>query len=100
MTCSGSLRHGEEAAPSSSQAFSGQNRGPENWDGDPEFPHSKQRAHLQRMIRGHVDDGLRATLLLNHEEEGSWDSLVRLHELRSQDVDHTRLWKLNPRMGK
>ena len=55
--------------------------------------------HLQRIISVYVDDGLRATLLLNHEEEGSWDSLVGFRELSSQDVDHTWLWKLNTRRG-
>ena len=60
-----SLCHGEEAAPSSSQASSCERRGitPEDGDGDPAFPHSQQRMHLQRIISGHVDDGLRATLL-------------------------------------
>ena len=38
------------------------------------FPHAQQRMHLQRMISGHVDDGLRAALLLNLEEEGFWNS--------------------------
>ena len=38
------------------------------------FPHAQQRMHWQRMISGHVDDGLRARLMLKIEEEGSWNS--------------------------
>ena len=93
-----SIRHGEEVAPSSIQASPRENRSvtPEDGDGDPEFPHSHQRMHLQRIISGHVDDGLRAALQQTHEEEGSWDSLARLRERSSLDVDHTWLWKLNP----
>ena len=69
---------------------------PGDGDSDQEIPHAHQRMHLQRIISGHVDGGLCATLLLNHEEEGSQDSLVRLPELSSADVD---LWKLNPHLG-
>ena len=37
--------------------------------------------------------------LLNNEEEGSWDSSTRLRDLSSSGVDHTCLWRLNPRRG-
>ena len=53
---------------------------PEDGNGDPEYPRAQQRMHLQHIIFGHVDEGLRATLLHDHEE-GSWDPLTRLREL-------------------
>ena len=48
-----SLCHGEEAAPSHSQDFSGQNRciTPEDGDGDPEFPQCQQRMHARAAHR-------------------------------------------------
>ena len=41
-------------------------------DRDAEIPHSQQRLHLERIVSGHVHDGLRATLQQTHEVEGSF----------------------------
>ena len=34
-----------------------------------------------------------------HESEGSWAARMRLAELGDSSVDHTWLWRLNPRHG-
>ena len=48
-------------------------------------------AHAQ----AHQDSGL----LQMHEGEGSWAARTRLAELGHPNVDHTWLWRLNPRHG-
>ena len=34
-----------------------------------------------------------------HEQEGSWGARARLQELGDAEIDHTRMWRLDPNHG-
>ena len=68
-------------------------------DGDEEHPHSRKRTKIQGVITACIDSGIREGLLQMHESEGSWAARMRLAELGDSSVDHTWLWRLNPRHG-
>ena len=72
---------------------------PDDGDGDPEHPHTRKRTQVQSLITAHIDAGVREGLLQMHEGEGSWAARTRLAELSDPNVDHTWLWRLNPRHG-
>ena len=72
---------------------------PDDGDGDEEHPHSPKRAKIQGVITACLDSGIREGLLQMHESEGSWAARMRLAELGDSSVDHTWLWRLNPRHG-
>ena len=68
-------------------------------DGDDEHPHTRKRTKIQGVITAYIDSGVREGLLQMHEGEGSWAARTRLAELGDSTVDHTWLWRLNPRHG-
>ena len=68
-------------------------------DGDDEHPHTRKRTKIQGVITACIDSGVREGLLQMHESEGSWAARMRLAELGDSSVDHTWLWRLNPRHG-
>ena len=68
-------------------------------DGDDEHPHTRRRTKIQGVITAYIDSGVREGLLQMHESEGSWAARMRLAELGDSSVDHTWLWRLNPRHG-
>ena len=72
---------------------------PDDGDNDPEHPHTRKRTQVQSLITAHIDAGVREGLLQMHEGEGSWAARTRLAELSDPNVDHTWLWRLNPRHG-
>ena len=72
---------------------------PDDGDGDEEHPHSRKRTKIQGVITACIDSGIREGLLQMHESEGSWAARMRLAELGDSSVDHTWLWRLNPRHG-
>ena len=72
---------------------------PDDGDGDEEHPHTRKRTKIQSIITAHIDAGVREGLLQMHEGEGSWAARTRLAELSDPHVDHTWLWRLNPRHG-
>ena len=72
---------------------------PDDGDGDDEHPHSRRRIKIQGVITACIDSGVREGLLQMHESEGSWIARMRLAELGDSSVDHTWLWRLNPRHG-
>ena len=72
---------------------------PDDGDGDEEHPHSRKRTKIQGVITAYIDSGVREGLLQMHENEGSWAARMRLAELGDSSVDHTWLWRLNPRHG-
>ena len=72
---------------------------PDDGDNDDEHPHSRKRTKIQGIITACVDSGIREGLLQMHESEGSWAARMRLTELGDSSVDHTWLWRLNPRHG-
>ena len=72
---------------------------PDDGDGDEEHPHTRKRTKVQGIITAYVDTGVRESLLQMHEGEGSWAARTRLAELSDPNVDHTWLWRLNPRHG-
>ena len=72
---------------------------PDDGDGDEEHPHSRKRTKIQGVITACLDSGIRESLLQMHENEGSWVARSRLAELSDSSVDHTWLWRLNPRHG-
>ena len=72
---------------------------PDDGDGDDEHPHSRRRIKIQGVITACIDSGVREGLLQMHESEGSWTARMRLAELGDSSVDHTWLWRLNPRHG-
>ena len=72
---------------------------PDDGDGDDEHPHSRRRIKIQGVITACIDSGVREGLLQMHESEGSWAARMRLAELGDSSVDHTWLWRLNPRHG-
>ena len=72
---------------------------PDDGDGDNEHPHTRKRTKIQGVITAHIDSGVREGLLQMHESEGSWAARMRLAELGDSNVDHTWLWRLNPRHG-
>ena len=72
---------------------------PDDGDGDDEHPHSRRRIKIQGVITACIDSGVREGLLQMHENEGSWAARMRLAELGDSSVDHTWLWRLNPRHG-
>ena len=72
---------------------------PDDGDGDEEHPHTRKRTKVQGIITAYVDSGVRESLLQMHEGEGSWAARTRLAELSDPNVDHTWLWRLNPRHG-
>ena len=67
---------------------------PDDGDGDEEHPHTRKRTKIQSIITAHIDAGWQM-----HEGEGSWAARTRLAELSDPNVDHTWLWRLNPRHG-
>ena len=72
---------------------------PDDGDGNEEHPHTRKRTKVQSIITAHIDSGVREGLLQIHEGEGSWAARTRLAELSDPNVDHTWLWRLNPRHG-
>ena len=72
---------------------------PDDGDGDDEHPHTRKRTKVQGIITAYVDSGVREGLLQMHEGKGSWAARTRLAELSDPNVDHTWLWRLNPRHG-
>ena len=72
---------------------------PDDGDGDDEHPHTRKRTKIQGVITAYIDSGVREALLQMHESEGSWAARMRLAELGDSSVDHTWLWRLNPRHG-
>ena len=72
---------------------------PDDGDGDDEHPHTRKRTKIQGVITAYIDSGVREGLLQMHEGEGSWAARTRLAELGDPNVDHTWLWRLNPRHG-
>ena len=72
---------------------------PDDGDGDEEHPHTRKRTKIQSIITAHIDADVREGLLQMHEGEGSWAARTRLAELSDPNVDHTWLWRLNPRHG-
>ena len=72
---------------------------PDDGDGDDEHPHTRKRTKIQGVITAYIDLGVREGLLQMHEGEGSWAARTRLAELSDPNVDHTWLWRLNPRHG-
>ena len=72
---------------------------PDDGDGDDEHPHTRKRTKIQGVITAYIDSGVREGLLQMHESEGSWAARTRLAELGDSTVDHTWLWRLNPRHG-
>ena len=72
---------------------------PDDGDGDDEHPHTRKRTKMQGVITACIDSGVREGLLQMHESEGSWAARMRLAELGDPSVDHTWLWRLNPRHG-
>ena len=72
---------------------------PDDGDGDEEHPHSRKRTKIQGVITACLGSGIREGLLQMHENEGSWAARTRLAELGDSSVDHTWLWRLNPRHG-
>ena len=73
---------------------------PDDGDGDDEHPHTHASAtKIQGVITACIDSGVREGLLQMHENEGSWAARMRLAELGDPSVDHTWLWRLNPRHG-
>ena len=72
---------------------------PDDGDGDDEHPHTRKRTKIQGVITAYIDSGVRESLLQMHECEGSWAARTRLAELGDSNVDHTWLWRLNPRHG-
>ena len=72
---------------------------PDDGDGDEEHPHTRKRTKIQCIITAHIDAGVREGLLQMREGEGSWAARTRLVELSDPNVDHTWLWRLNPRHG-
>ena len=72
---------------------------PDDGDGDEEHPHTHKRTKIQGVITAYIDSGVREGLLQMHEGEGSWAARTRLAELGDPNVDHTWLWRLNPRHG-
>ena len=72
---------------------------PDDGDGDDEHPHTRKRTKIQGVITAYIDSGVREGLLQMHESEGSWAARMRLAELGDSSVDHTWLWRLNPRHG-
>ena len=73
---------------------------PDDGDGDEEHPHTRKRTKVQSIITAHIDSGVREGLLQMHEGEGCWAARTRLAELSDPNVDHTWLWRLNPRHGR
>ena len=72
---------------------------PDDGDGDEEHTHTRKRTKIQGIITAYIDSGVREGLLQMHEGEGSWAARTRLAELGDPNVDHTWLWRLNPRHG-
>ena len=72
---------------------------PDDGDGDDEHPHTRKRTKIQGVITAYIDSGVREGLLQMHEGEGSWAARMRLAEHGDSTVDHTWLWRLNPRHG-
>ena len=72
---------------------------PDDGDGDDEHPNTRKRTKIQGVITACIDSGVREGLLQMHESEGSWAARMRLAELGDPSVDHTWLWRLNPRHG-
>ena len=72
---------------------------PDDGDGDEEHPHTRKRTKIQGIIAAYIDSGVREGLLQMHEGEGFWAARMRLAELGDPNVDHTWLWRLNPRHG-
>ena len=72
---------------------------PDDGDGDHEHPHTRKRTKIQGVITAYIDSGVREGLLQMHESEGSWAARMRLAALGDSSVDHTWLWRLNPRHG-
>ena len=72
---------------------------PDDGDGDDEHPHTRKRTKIQGVITAYIDSGVREGLLQMDESEGSWAARMRLAELGDSSVDHTWLWRLNPRHG-
>ena len=72
---------------------------PDDGDGDDAHPHTRKRAKIQGVITAYIDSGVLEGLLQMHESEGSWAARMRLAELGDYYVDHTWLWRLNPRHG-
>ena len=64
-----------------------------------EHPHTRKRTKIQGVITAYIDSGVPEGLLQMHESEGSWAARMRLAELGDSSVDHTWLWRLNPRHG-
>ena len=97
-TCSRALSQPCGTSPSSAPRHA---RGitPDDGDGDEEHPHTRKRTKIQGIITAYIDSGVREGLLQMHEGEGSWAARTRLAELGDPNVDHTWLWRLNPRHG-
>ena len=72
---------------------------PDDGDGDDEHPHTRRRSKIQGVITAYIDSGVREGLLQMHESEGSWAARMRLGELGDSSMDHTWLWRPNPRHG-
>ena len=72
---------------------------PDDGDGDDEHPHTRKRTKIQGVITAYIDSGVREGLLQMHESEGSWAARMRLAEPGDSSVNHTWLWRLNPRHG-
>ena len=72
---------------------------PDDGDGDDEHPHTRKRTKIQGVTTAYIDSGVREGLLQMHESEGSWAARMRLAQLGDSSVDHTWLWRLNPRHG-
>ena len=72
---------------------------PDDGDGDDEHPHTRRRTKIQGVITAYIDSGVHGGLLQMHESEGSLAARMRLAELGDSSVDHTWLWRLNPRHG-
>ena len=72
---------------------------PDDGDGDDEHPHTRKHTKIQGVITAYIDSVVREELLQMHESEGSWAARMRLAELGDSSVDHTWLWRLNPRHG-
>ena len=83
------MRDQPSSAPRHAQGIT-----PDDGDGDDERPHTRKRTKIQGIITAYIDSGVREGLLQMHEGEGSWAA-----ELGDPNVDHTWLWRLNPRHG-